>query len=154
MAASKKKIVKQKENPKSRQVVQTEDPNHYYREHPAWSFSSCDSEMWGFNEDNLKDVFWSEVFPFLKNLESQTWNDILIAAKKQNHSINVSTLNLKAQKRLEERFIEQDSLISLRLSGSQRLYGYIVGRVFNVLWYDSDHGDNDSCVCRSNLKHT
>ncbi|CUP62134.1 Uncharacterized phage-associated protein [Anaerostipes hadrus] len=32
--------------------------------------------------------------------------------------------------------------------------GYMVEKVFNILWYDDNHGDNNRCVCRSYLKHT
>lgn len=59
-----------------------------------------------------------------------------------------------SQERLASKYIEAESLISLRVTGNHRLYGYMTGRVFNVLWYDDDHGDNDKCVCRSRLKHT
>lgn len=154
MAAFKEKRVKQKEVPKSRYVGQTKDPNHYYTKHPAWNFNSCDTELWPFTEENIGVAIWNEILPHLKAFETRTWSDILITAKKQNHSINVSELNKTAQKRLTEKFIEQESIISLRLTGTHRIYGYIVESVFNVLWYDSDHGDNDSCVCRSHQKHT
>lgn len=63
-------------------------------------------------------------------------------------------MNKVAQDRLFEKRIEAESLISLRLTGTHRLYGYMTGRVFNILWYDDDHGDNAECVCRSRLKHT
>lgn len=56
--------------------------------------------------------------------------------------------------RLAEKYIELDSIISLRLTGKHRLYGYIQKSTFYVLWYDDNHGDNNECVCRSNLKHT
>lgn len=42
----------------------------------------------------------------------------------------------------------------VRITGKHRLYGFMRGAVFNVLWYDLDHGDNDTCVCRSRKKHT
>lgn len=154
MAGSRSKNVIQRENPKSRYVAQTENPDSYYREHPAWGFNTCDTEMWGFTADNIGDAFWTEILPFLKNTETRTWSDILINAKKQNHSIDVSKLNAGAQKRLTELYVEHDSIISLRLSATHRIYGYTVGRVFNILWYDSNHGDNDTCVCRSEKKHT
>lgn len=149
-----KKEVRQKENPGKRQVVQTENPDRYYQERPAWNFNSCDTEMWAFTEDCVGDAFWKEILPFFKSLEQQTWNEVLVIAKKKNHAIDVSKLNAIAQKRLAERYIEQDSLISLRLSGTHRIYGYIEGRVFNILWYDNNHGDNDNCVCKSTLKYT
>ena len=86
--------------------------------------------------------------------ETQTWGEILLQNKKQNHSLNLDELNKAAQNRLASKYIEAESLISLRVTGNHRLYGYITGRVFNVLWYDDDHGDNSTCVCRSYLKHT
>jgi hypothetical protein len=90
----------------------------------------------------------------LKALESQTWNEILVKDKKQNHAIDVDDLNKAAQDRLAELYIEAESLISLRVTGNHRLYGYMMGNVFNILWYDDEHGDNKTCVCRSYLKHT
>jgi hypothetical protein len=90
----------------------------------------------------------------LKALETQTWNEILVRDKKQNHSINAQDLNKVAQNRMADKYIEAESLISLRVTGNHRLYGYMIGRVFNILWYDDDHGDNSTCVCRSYLKHT
>lgn len=86
--------------------------------------------------------------------EIQTWSEILVKDKKQNHSINVESLNKAAQERLAEKYIEAESLISLRLTGNHRLYGYMTGRVFHILWYDDRHGDNRDCVCRFYLKHT
>ena len=100
------------------------------------------------------DLIWSEILPRLQALESQTWSEILVRDKKQNHSINVADLNKDAQARLADRYIEAESLISLRITGNHRIYGYITGRVFNIIWYDDDHGDNNTCVCRSYLKHT
>lgn len=154
MAASKKKTVVQKATPQGRHVAQIHNPDSYYQEYPAWAFNSCDTKMWGFTSENIGDAFWIEILPYLKNLETRTWNDILIYSKKQNHSVDIGKLNPVAQKRLEELYVEQDSIVSLRVSATHRIYGYHVGRVFNILWYDADHGDNDTCVCRSKKKHT
>ncbi len=154
MGASKKKRVVQVENPKNRYIGQTEDPNRYYKKHPSWNFNSCDLEMWPLNKCNAGDLIWSEIIPHLKSLETQTWNDILVIASKHNHSIDIKTLNPIAQKRLAQKYIEHDSIISLSLTGTHRIYGYIVDTVFNILWYDTNHGDNNSCVCKSRKKNT
>lgn len=151
---SKNKNVIQKERPKSCHVAQTQNPDSYYKEHPAWCFSSCDTELWGFTVEAVGDTFWTEILPFLKGMESRTWGDILVSAKKQNHSIDPGLLSARAQRRLSDRYIELDSIVSLRISATHRLYGYPVGNVFNILWYDANHGDNESCVCRSKKKHT
>lgn len=155
MAGSKrKKEVKQKEIPCGKHVAQGGNPERYYSENPAWTFANSDQEMLAFSKNHIGDTFWTEILPRLKALETQTWNEILVHDKKQNHSLNPGELNKVAQDRLASKFIEAESLISLRMTGTHRLYGYMTGRVFNILWYDDDHGDNDSCVCRSHLKHT
>ncbi|MDE7479562.1 MAG: hypothetical protein K2M91_16770 [Lachnospiraceae bacterium] len=110
--------------------------------------------MWAFTQERIGQLIWTEILPRLKSLETQSWGEILVKNKKQNHSLNLDDLNKIAQERLATRYIEAESLISLRVTGNHRLYGYMTGRVFNVLWYDDDHGNNNKCVCRSNLKHT
>lgn len=74
--------------------------------------------------------------------------------KKSNHSIEVKKLNKIASDRLEQLYIEAEALLSLRLTGTHRIYGYMNGAVFNILWIDLMHGDNEQCVCRSHKKHT
>lgn len=161
MAASKKRFKskaipdgKQKEIQSGKHIVQSSNPEQFYPEKPTWSFASADLEMWAFSHDHIQDRFWSEILPYFQSLEKQTWNEILLANKKNNHSLNLDDLNKVAQDRLVELKIEAESLISLRLSGKHRIYGFRNGRVFNILWYDDDHGDNDTCVCRSRKKHT
>ncbi|MDO4324088.1 MAG: hypothetical protein Q4C61_16365 [Lachnospiraceae bacterium] len=155
MAGSKrKKEVKQREFPDGKRIAQGGDPERYYSENPAWTFANSDQEMWAFSQDHLGELFWAEIFPRLKSLETQTWSEILVRDKKQNHSLDLNELNKAAQDRLASKYIEAESLISLRVTGNHRLYGYVTGRVFNVLWFDDDHGDNNKCVCRYCLKHT
>lgn len=155
MADSKrKKEIKQREIPRGKYIAQGGNPGRYYSENPAWAFAYSDQEMWAFSEEHVKDLFWKEIFPRLRDLESQTWSEILIRDKKQNHSLDLNKLNKRAQDRLASKYIEAESLISLRVTGRHRLYGYMTGRVFNVIWFDDDHGDNSTCVCRSYLKHT
>lgn len=154
MAASKKKKVTQKENPGKRRVEQSQNPNHFYTEKPAWNFSTCDEVKWQLNEECAGELFWKEVLPYLKEQERKTWNTILISEKTKNHTIDVRTLHKDAQRRLTEMFIEVEGIISLRINGTHRLYGYTTGRVFNILWFDTNHGDNSDCICRSYLKHT
>ena len=50
--------------------------------------------------------------------------------------------------------IEANAVISLRIQATHRLYGYRIGSVFYILWYDNNHGDNYTCVCKSRKKHT
>ena len=153
MAGSKKQV-KQTKQPKGNKIGQGGNPDQYYSEFPSWNFSSCDKEKWSIFSSPVKEIFWSEILPHLQSWETQIWREILINAKKQNHSIEVKNLTKAASDRLVELYIEAESLISLRLTGTHRIYGYITKGVFNILWIDLNHGDNESCVCRSHKKHT
>ena len=148
------KEIKQKAQPRGKEIKQGGNPEYYYHQKPVWAFLNSDECNWAFTEARIKDRIWTVIFPKLKEWESQTWNEILVKSNKQNHSIDVTSLNTAAQKRLEEMKIEAESLVSLRLSGKVRLYGYMTGHVFNILWFDDTHGDNSTCVCRSKKKHT
>ena len=89
MAGSKKdKQIKQKEKPQGKSIAQGGDPEQYYSQNPAWTFANADQEMWAFSQDHIGEVIWSEIIPRLKALETQTWGEILVRDKKQNHSLN------------------------------------------------------------------
>lgn len=156
MAESKKRVkqVRQIEKPKGNSIGQGGNPDQYYSGHPAWNFASCDKENWSIYSDEVREIFWDEILPHIQGWETQTWKEILLDSKKQNHSIDVTKLNKKASKRLVELYVEAESLVSLRLTGAHRIYGYMKESVFNILWIDLDYGDNGTCVCQSHKKHT
>lgn len=131
------------------------DPDSIMTESPSWAFYNCDaSGDWSFCGERLGEEFWNTIFPKLQQFEAMSWGDILIKAKKQHHTIEAESLNKLARDRLSELHIEAEGVVSLRLGGTIRLYGFLTGAVYHIIWYDTNHGDNDSCVCRSNLKHT
>lgn len=148
-----KKSVKKKEVPPKGTVIK-EDPNAFYKKTPAWKFYKCDNDCWSLTSETAKVDFWNEILPFFKNQENRTWQDILITDNNKNHEIIVSKLNKCARDRLLDLRIEAESIISLRLQGKHRIYGYMEQSAFCILWYDIDHGDNNTCVCRSYQRHT
>ena len=154
MAACKKKAVKQAKQPQDRKATAERNPDQFYGLHPAWNFSSCDKEFWSLDALETRPLFWDEILPRFQGLESQTWNEILVKAQKYNHSIYVTSLNKAATDRLAALEIEAESIISLRVTATHRVYGIMQDAVFNILWIDLDHGDNETCVCRSHRKHT
>ena len=131
-------------------VRNIQNPEKYNSLFPSWSFRTCDKELWTLNADDL----FNEILPKFKEWETQTWNELLMKSKKQNHSIDTEQLNKIARVRLDFLRIEAKAVISLRLQGTHRLYGYRIGSVFYILWFDKNHGDNDTCVCRSRKKNT
>ena len=75
----------------------------------------------------------------LAHFESMTWGEILVGAKKQNHSIAVHKLSPAAQKRLAALKLILEEVISLRLSGRERIFGYLENGVLTLLWWDPLH---------------
>lgn len=71
--------------------------------------------------------------------ETMTWSEILVQAKKQNHSIKVTALCTEAQQRLMDLQLLVEDVVSLRLSGRERVYGYLENGVLVVLWWDPLH---------------
>ena len=138
-------------------ITNREDPDSIMHQYPSWGFLYCDTgddSNWSFVQSRLESEFWSHIFPKLQAYEQMTWADIMINSKKQNHSNQVSDMNKVARDRLIELEIEAESLFSLHINGKCRLYGYLDGSIYRIVWYDNDHGDNETCVFRSRLKHT
>ncbi len=96
-------------------------------------------------KDKLK-----EICEKLANFESRTWNEILVVSKKQNHTIPIEDLSKEAKARLEELKLDDvDEVVSLHLSGKERVFGIRQDIALTLLWWDPDHK-----VCPSILKHT
>lgn len=75
----------------------------------------------------------------LAHFETMTWNEILVVGKKRNHSIPVSDITSEAQDRLEVIGLGLDEVVSLRLSGAERIFGYLDNGILVLLWWDPDH---------------
>lgn len=101
----------------------------------------------GEEHNNTKPVFF--LYPQLEK-------SVILPKKpaKKFFLCHTQMLNKTVQNRLDELRIETKAVISLRMKGTYRLYGYRIGNVFYILWFDTNHGDNDTCVCRSRKKHT
>jgi hypothetical protein len=83
----------------------------------------------------------------LANFESMTWNDIVVKAKKRNHTVLVSKICKEARDRILALRLDIDELVSLHLTGTERVWGYRDGAILNVLWWDPYHQ-----ICPSLLK--
>jgi len=76
----------------------------------------------------------------LASFESMTWGEILIKGKQNHHLVPVERIAGRAQDRLRE--IGQDDVdevVSLRLTGQERVWGILEGSVLKVLWWDPRH---------------
>lgn len=81
-----------------------------------------------------------EIRTKLSSFESMTWNEILVGGQKQNHSVRIDKLVPTAAQRLIDLNLDDcEKLVSLHLSGKQRIYGIRHGATLLLLWWDPEH---------------
>ncbi len=116
-------------------------------EFPVWQTGVIDlNGSWGWKKIE-GNCFFDKILPKIQNFESMKWPEIL---GRNSHEININKLCSEAQKRLKHLELDDfENLVSLRLSGPQRVWGIKIGNIFKILWWDPNHE-----VCPSKLKHT
>ena len=144
----KKPKVRKEPSPR-KQPKTASNPTSYNHLRPSWRISKI--EMMGpYGWETIDAETLRYIHGKLSNFESMTWNDILVKNKNNNHSVEIDKLSSQAKNRLTEIQLEDiDELVSLRLSGKERIWGILDQGVLILLWWDPNHQ-----VCPSNLKHT
>ena len=142
--ASKKKINgKSSFSDNKKMPANVENPDGYLKMHPVWAFRQCDTEYerWTITKS---DNFLSNIFSKLVSYEGLTWAEIQSASGGKssgtnNHFEYICEMIPEARKRADSLKLDCDQLFSLRLTGQERLYGILLGGVFNIIWYDANH---------------
>lgn len=78
----------------------------------------------------------------LKDFETMTWREILwpgTPGRTRNHAVSIEKMSATAQARLRSHHQGLSNLVSLRLTGRQRVWGILSGGVLHLLWWDPDH---------------
>ncbi len=101
-----------------------------------------------FNWSDIKRDKYLEILKKLSGFEARTLNCILGG---NSHGISIDKISKIARKELINRKLDDnDRLISLRVSGKERIWGIRYGKNhFKVLWWDPEHE-----VCPSSKRHT
>lgn len=94
---------------------------------------------------------------FLCDVSASTWDEIRAQQTggrnrhKKHHSQSFDSVVPAAQQRIADRRLDEtfEEFFRFRLSGEQRLWGFQVGGVFYVLWWDRNHE-----VTPTALRHT
>lgn len=104
--------------------------------HPSWRFRRLEFDgPWSWRKMTLSD--FNRVLEKLSNFETMNWADILGA---RNHSIPVESLCKRAQDRLQEiRLDDVDEVLSLAITGQERVIGWRIDGVVFLLWWDPKH---------------
>lgn len=124
-------------------------PTSFHNMKPSWRISSIEMvEPYGWHTLDANMLLY--IKDKLISFESMTWAEILVQGKKFHHTVAITNLSSEAKSRLRE--INQDDvdeLVSLRLSGKERVWGILDQGVLTLLWWDPEHQ-----VCPSLKKHT
>ncbi|WP_269684955.1 hypothetical protein [Flavobacterium lacustre] len=98
-----------------------------------------------------KNFFWNELYPKLKDFESKKWWELENekfgkSGKSKHHWVSVKKIIKPAQLRLLKLNIDDiDEIFSIRLTGTQRVWGIRDYNYFKILWFDFNHE-----ICPSN----
>lgn len=150
-----KKKVKQKELKTEKKAKSEYDANSFYLKHPTWRFSKRDRQH---EKRCIKDGEFDKILvEKLDSFETMTWKEIMEATcgrdhNTRNHFIGCDKLTKEAQSRLKELKLYEKadgSFFSLSLNNRIRLWGILVGGIFEIIWLDNEHE-----VYKYNKKHT
>lgn len=114
----------------------------------CWRFTHFDHDgPWGFGRFEKDTLQW--LLECLRSFESMTPAEIFRGYPGKLYEV-AAIPNKTALDRLDELgMADMTTIWRLRLGGEPRLYGFLAGHVFHVLWWDPDHE-----IWPSTLKHT
>jgi hypothetical protein len=126
-------------------------PESFVSRSPSWAFSIADPEKWRVR-DNI-DRVWDRFVSF----ERMSWQQIMSDTKggdgvsgTKSHFVSVESISKEARFRLDELGLaENQTLFSLRLSGTERVCGVLDSGVLCIVWYDPKHA-----ILEYDKKHT
>lgn len=109
------------------------------QQHLAWRFGMADMEgEWGWQDLDAATV--QEIIAKLRHFESMTLNEVFHRGDDPGKWYPLAQLPGPAKTRLQHlKFDDADAIHRLRVSGSQRIYGFLINGVFHLVWWDPDH---------------
>ncbi len=137
--AKRDKRPKLKQEPHPSKTPKAEPPPDSNRLNPSWQVSRLEMvDPFGWHTIEKDKLL--EIRSKLASFESQTWNEILVRDKKRNHTVFVSGICKEAQDRLSEIGLgDIEEIVSLRLSGPERIWGIRHLSILILLWWDPHH---------------
>lgn len=114
---------------------------------PIWDFSNIDNDgVFAFKLDR-EDMDSAFLLDKLLQYSKMTWRDIKSAThdkkgKSKNHVLDYKGISKAGKERIDAKHIEPedyDIIFSFALENRERLIGLKRNRVFQIIWYDSQH---------------
>lgn len=128
----------------------SEDPDGYLNEVMKYVRNTGDCEgrwSWGQHRKLLEDEWHDHIEPQLRQHASETWGHIcqlvVRGARRvlmRHHHQDVAEIHKEAQERwLELKLKQHHTAFRFRMGSRRRLWGFRVGAVFHVVWWDTEH---------------
>jgi len=137
---AKKRVVapaaRQKQAPKRTTLPGADDSNLRI----CWRFTHVDHDgPWGFDKISGQELVW--IMNQLKSFESMTIRELFNRGDEPGKHYEIERIpNPRAASRLDALGLGDMTRISrLRLTGTRRLYGFLEGHIFHVVWWDPEH---------------
>lgn len=116
-----------------------DSPVSSIREKVNFRFDRIDTgSEWDLAAISSEDL--AELLGFLKSISHSTIGELFGPNGPGKHYPNIdSGMNPSAVRRLVDVYEGQDSIHRLRLSGKKRLFGFLEGHKFSIVWWDPEH---------------
>jgi hypothetical protein len=141
----KKSLARAQAGPAGKSLPQSRAPG-IDTERFRWSARDIDHEYGGEWDWDLTSREAKNVLDLLAQMSELTWREIKDRknSSKYNsrplfHSQQIDTICSEAQQRLDELEIAVDEVHRFRHGNLGRLWGYMMGPTFNILWWDRGH---------------
>ena len=104
---------------------------------PVWQVRILDVDgPFGWNKIE-KELFFKDILPKVQDFETMFWKDIIGS---NSHEVSIDRISFSAKKRLYKlKLDDAPSLVSLRLSARERIWGIRVDNILQILWWDPNH---------------
>lgn len=137
-AKNKQRRPRAKESPSDAKQIRLATPLDDNQRKPAWSFLFCDFDSpFGWNAASKEDLL--QVVHHLGELERLTLAEIFGQRNRGNHQPRPQQLGKPAQSRLKKIKLDPERLVSLRLTGTKRIWLIREGSILSLLWWDPQH---------------
>lgn len=130
------------------QLKSLKDAYHLNDKYFKWTFKDCHWNHSGWLACKDLKFFAEHIIDKLQSYEQQTWQEILNASggkaegKGNNSHFIIGSQLPRDEKSLfiKSGYMEKyEKVFSLRLTGKERLIGFVDLNVFHVLWFDAEH---------------
>lgn len=141
MSKSKRKQVKSKFHPTPQKSVHiAEDVDSYRRQNFKWrvieKYIDYDDEEWGWKQVDIRR-FFQKLLPRLHDYETMTWDEIF--RRQSCHSWEIGEIPIKAQRKLREKYPENETFHQIDMEQPCRLLGIRDRQILYLIWYDPHH---------------